>query len=884
MGWSYSYTCSRLGVTFNQGDTIYIKGTGYTSTDKSSVGYTYGSSTAKRFYGVFSAEYAYAPICVMDDYGNPQYFFEDSAIQSGGWPSTGNFVAYVKDQNRKGGTVNSANNGWFESVYLDWNSFGGGGQIKTAEVWYRESSDGSTWSDRVRVANISTTNNYGNYTIGSVNQTTANSNWGNRGKYYQWSVVIVTNSGTHSSTSFWSATRRKCTVTTYSFNANGGSGAPSTQYKHISYNFVFPTTKPTRTGYTFAGWSQSGSTTKYSAGQNVTGLSDSNITWYAQWTINSYKLTVNPNGGTWNSSTSSQSFTQNYGTTKTIANPTRSGYRFTGWTKSGTGTLSGTTFTFGAGACTLTANWVAVYYLDLNIYLNGATISGSNTSVAVADVYIDGSKVSSGVSDYYKQHDTGTKYEIKNIVVKSGYTKYSNSTLSGTLTAATSVKIYIGQNYTITYKSNGGSGSDQTQGVYYGASWTTKGAVFSREGYTLSSWNTAANGSGTTYSLSAAQTNKQTANVTLYAQWTANTYTNTIAQWLGGFKNQEGNNSSKSYYRLGTTTFTQRYNTSFVMNSSRAITVPNGCYLNNTWGTSYISGEWANYDLGTSVTQKASALSCDYYYYPTENTITYNLGGGTNNENNPSSYNVLYGISLMKPKKDGYVFLGWNAETDLNTITMNADDATNANYNFTDIIPGLRANPGVTYTITIGSATLTSGTATEFASLIYDFTSNIALATVTTSFGSNRSYTITCPSNVDASHKLRIIIYAGINGSTAGNSVKYTNAKIKWPITDINAGENASFTDVNDLYTKLDSRIACNLTLTANWHELTAEEQMIYIYDTGICEAVEFNENDNFLGFQKGGKVNSSQFVEGSNVVIDLDDNSMHFSEIKERF
>ena len=84
MGWTYSYHCDRLGRMFNKGDTMYIQGPAYTSADKTSLGYNYTAKTAKRFYGVFSSDYSYAPICFMDDYGNPQYYIEDSAIVDGG--------------------------------------------------------------------------------------------------------------------------------------------------------------------------------------------------------------------------------------------------------------------------------------------------------------------------------------------------------------------------------------------------------------------------------------------------------------------------------------------------------------------------------------------------------------------------------------------------------------------------------------------------------------------------------------------------------------------------------------------------------------------------------------------------------------------------------
>ena len=73
--------------------------------------------------------------------------------------------------------------------------------------------------------------------------------------------------------------------------------------------------------------------------------------------------------------------------------------------------------------------------------------------------------------------------------------------------------------YTITYKANGASGADQTQSKTYGHSETLKGAsTYSRTGYAMSGWNTAADGSGTHYAAGASYS--ANANVTLYAEWT----------------------------------------------------------------------------------------------------------------------------------------------------------------------------------------------------------------------------------------------------------------------------------------------------------------------------------------------------------------------------
>ena len=75
-----------------------------------------------------------------------------------------------------------------------------------------------------------------------------------------------------------------------------------------------------------------------------------------------YTVTINPNGGTINGSSSSLTYTQHYNTTLTVPTPeTRYGYYFDGWSLSGAGSLSGTTFTFGAGNTTLTAQWIETW-------------------------------------------------------------------------------------------------------------------------------------------------------------------------------------------------------------------------------------------------------------------------------------------------------------------------------------------------------------------------------------------------------------------------------------------------------------------------------------------------------------------------------------------
>ena len=71
------------------------------------------------------------------------------------------------------------------------------------------------------------------------------------------------------------------------YNANGGSGAPSSQEKLYGQNIYLSSTIPQRSGYTFLGWATSANATsaQYSAG--ATYSAESNATLYAVWKQNS---------------------------------------------------------------------------------------------------------------------------------------------------------------------------------------------------------------------------------------------------------------------------------------------------------------------------------------------------------------------------------------------------------------------------------------------------------------------------------------------------------------------------------------------------------------------------------------------------------------------
>ncbi len=104
---------------------------------------------------------------------------------------------------------------------------------------------------------------------------------------------------------------------TITYNANGGSGAPSSQTKTYGVNAIIATpSNMSRTGYTFLRWNTAanGTGTNYSAGATYT--SNANLTLYAVWQINTYQVKYNANGGT--GSIAQQ--TKTYGVNLTLSN------------------------------------------------------------------------------------------------------------------------------------------------------------------------------------------------------------------------------------------------------------------------------------------------------------------------------------------------------------------------------------------------------------------------------------------------------------------------------------------------------------------------------------------------------------------------------------
>ena len=324
---------------------------------------------------------------------------------------------------------------------------------------------------------------------------------------------------------------------TIKYNANGGSGAPSSQTKYYGKTLTLSSVKPTRTGHTFKGWATSSSgSVAYASGANYT--SNVSVTLYAVWQANTYTIKYNANGG----SGAPSSQTKTYGVSLTLSStkPTRNSYidengdtisyTFKGWSTSSSSTAvaykSGSTYTANASA-TLYAVWSTTKTINTYdiVYVTG-----------------DGTKVTSQV----KTRNVAITLS-SNIPKRNGFTfvKWNtNSNGSGTSYNPKDVystdedlilyAIWTPWTHTVNFDINGGFGDIPSSFVKTGGINQIISEIAPiKSGYTLSSWNTKSDGSGLDYYPEEAYDGEQNGGtITLYAMWeTTNIFIYPRGEW-----------------------------------------------------------------------------------------------------------------------------------------------------------------------------------------------------------------------------------------------------------------------------------------------------------------------------------------------------------------
>ena len=290
---------------------------------------------------------------------------------------------------------------------------------------------------------------------------------------------------------------------------------------------------------------------------------------------------------------------------------------------------------------------------------------------------------------------TGKTYQGKNIYSITINKRYANiifnngSSKTGDLTlGSTNIgKMYDGSNWVdynvdpvVTFKANGGTGSDYTQTVNYNTSTALTANTFTRTGYTFTGWNTKTDGTGTSYTDKQKVTLK--ANTILYAKWTEKTYAVTISAGNGGTVSPSG---SQTIGQVTKTTVTATANDNYEFANW---TATGGVVVANTTSAA------------TTITATAAGTLTANFRSTATNSLTVAAGAGiasVTGSTDPVELGGKYDITA-EPEK-GYTFNTWTANP--------AETATFGNAKIAN----------TTVTVNNGSVTVTAS-ATEIMSTL----------------------------------------------------------------------------------------------------------------------------------------------------------------------
>jgi uncharacterized repeat protein (TIGR02543 family) len=664
------------------------------------------------------------------------------------------------------------------------------------------SNDGSVWSDiSTGVAtnpSSGLTNTY-TYSI-PTSEVSANIN-----NLYKFSVSATYDSQTVTSTSSNTSIQGPTDISDLAITATGSTSVSlswTASTGATSYLVYYSTTPPS-----------------YTLGQTVVGSTSSTIAGLVPGTL--YYFKVMPITGTSNTYKGYSGNYSNIVNTTTIGYPSNTVAPLISPTSgtAGTTTYSVTNGTWTGTGLTYTYQWKSY---DSPSYVNAPGISTSSTytpPITFFGGYFSPIKCvvtatnSSSLSTSVDSSNTATVSAQQYTVTwngnggstptpstgaygtsttaptptRDGYTfSYWRNPLSGgdpiVLSASSSYTIvgnitfyaiWTANTYYISYRGNtntSGSVPSDTPYTFGGSAATVAGqGTLAKTNSTFSGWNTAANGTGTSYT-AGVSTYSTAADLILYAQWTAIQYTVTWSAQGGSVS------PSSSSGSVGT-----------------IITAPTPTYTGNTflyWRDGTTVFNYANQVSAGGSWTIVGNTTFYAWWTPIQYTVTYNANGGSVS---PASATVNYGssVTLPTPTRSGYTFNGWYTASSGGTLVGSAGASYTpsstitiyAQWTLTPVIPTvtIAANSGITSTAgTINwtstnqssfsvsgtfSATGTTGTSVSKTGLSPS-TTYTGVITVTSSTG----HTATANYSLTTSAAPTYTVTWSANGGTGGGS------------------------------------------------------------------------------------------------------------------
>ena len=396
------------------------------------------------------------------------------------------------------------------------------------------------------------------------------------------------------------------------YNLNGGSVAQKNPTSYTVATETITLNEPTRTGYSFVGWTYEGQSTPVKT-VTISKGSTGKKTYTANWQAKEYTVTFETNGGT----PVVSSITVVYGSSYTLPTTSREGYTFGGWYYNGTRYDGGLWKT--DASVKLTALWTSIPY-TVTYDANGGSVSSSTQQFTMGQAYtlLEPKKIGYEFLGWYNG---------ENLISQTGTWTFSTD-----ISLVAKWKACV---YTVTFDAGLGTASMLSAQATYNSYFAL--ATASREGYTFDGWYY----NGTKYTGGTWTTAKD---ITLTAKWSPRT---DIAYVV---KHYQQNANDNGYTLVSTEN------------------------LKGTTGAS-VTPSVKTYEHFISPKTQTDTIASDgelviNYYYDRKTyvpNITYITNGG--NEITEEEQTIKYGQTLVlpTPTRSGYTFGGWFSDKDLTT-------------------------------------------------------------------------------------------------------------------------------------------------------------------------------------------------------------------------
>lgn len=387
---------------------------------------------------------------------------------------------------------------------------------------------------------------------------------------------------------------------------DGGTNSENNPNEYVPEKLPLLLENPTKSGYKFVGWYDNENFT----GESITEISAGtmgDVTLYAKWNALDYRISYELNGGT------NAENPDGYDVSDlpvSLHAPSRTGYIFKGWYMGENRVLAipvGTT-----GNVVVSAKWEPITYtIDFN------TNGGLPTLSSI---------------DYTIESDSFTLQEITKVGYTfdgwyNGETKVTEIT-TGTYGNMTLVAKWTADLYTISYDLADGVNSPENPTSYTIESGLITLKDPTKEGYTFAGWF---NGEQLIKTIDS----NTLENISLTAKWTVNSYKLTF--------DVDGNLTEKTF----------KYGESVTA-------IENPTKVGHTF---------VGWSEELPETMPANDITVEAIWTINSYDITYDLAGGVNNSENPTTYTIESGlITLKNPTREGYTFLGWYNGEQLVTI------------------------------------------------------------------------------------------------------------------------------------------------------------------------------------------------------------------------